>query len=422
MNDTFKRIDASHELDDTTRTDHGIANDTATHANWLSPGACLAEISEDLLKVLEPHFEEIEFEHGAHLIRQGEQVDQLFVLLSGHVEVYSDVGTQRHLIDESGPGDVMGEMALVTNEARTASVIAKDRVKALSLSAKKVRELTAEHPELSCLMNNVVAKRLGSVEYDALAGKSLNGFLLKRRLGKGGMGIVYEAIDSELDRTVALKMMSHRLVHDCDASAQFEREFEIVRLLESENIVKTFSRFAAFGTWFLVMEYCAGKPLNRLVKNGPVSEEYARHVFCSISSALNHSIKHGIVHRDIKPSNMIEHEDGSVKLTDFGLATPLRSLDKSTRLCGTAAYLAPELLAGSAPSVETDYFAFGMSMLELLTGKCPVEPGSTSHVLGQIRRWRKPDVRLARPDVSPDFCDQIAALLDPEPSSRVLRA
>jgi len=422
MDDTFQRTDAPLETDDTTRFDGGNGNDTATHANWLNPGACLSDISEGLLTVLKPHFEEIEFEHGAHLIRQGEQVDRLYVLVSGQVDVYSDIGNQRHLIDQSGPGDVMGEMALVSNEARTASVIAKERVKTLSLSAKKVRELAREHPELSCLMNNVVAKRLGSVEYDALAGKSLNGFLLKRRLGKGGMGIVYEAVDSTLGRTVALKMMSHRLVHDQDALAQFELEFEIVKLLESKNIIKTYSRFAAFGTWFLVMEYCAGKPLNRLVKKGPVSEEFARHVFSSISSALKHSIERGVIHRDIKPSNMIEHEDGSIKLTDFGLAAPLASLDKSTRLCGTASYLAPELLAGKSPSVETDYFAFGMSMLELLIGKRPVASGTVKQVLGQIRRWRKPDVRRARPDVSPDFCDQIAALLDPEPSNRTLQA
>ena len=416
------QTDAFVKPDETTRLDDGSVSDTATHANWLNPGASLSGISEGLRKVLEPQFEEIEFEHGAHLIRQGDHGDRLFVLLSGRVEVYSDVAKQRHLIDESGPGDVVGEMALLTREARTASVVAKERVKALSLSAKKVHELAKEHPELSCLMNNMVAKRLGSVEYDALAGKSLNGFLLKRRLGKGGMGIVYEAIDPASDKTVALKMMSHQLVHDGNALEQFEREFDIVRSLESNNIVKTYSRFAAFGTWFLVMEYCSGNALDHLVARGPVSEEYALQMFRSISSALDHACHRGVVHRDIKPSNMIEHEDGTIKLMDFGLATPLASLDESTRLCGTALYLAPELLAGGVPSIETDYFAFGMSMLEMLMGRCPVTPGSVNQVLGQIRRWRKPDVRRARPDLCPKFCDQIAALLDPEPSNRILQA
>ena len=151
------------------------------------------------------------------MIRQGDAGDSLYIVVSGRVSVYSEEDSgKKNVIDEAGPGDILGEMALLTGETRSANAVAEGSVSALEVDAKIVHTLAKKHPELSTLMTDVVAKRLGSVEYDALAGKSLGGFRLKRRLGKGGMSVVYEAVEPETDFRVALKMLSHRLVYDIE--------------------------------------------------------------------------------------------------------------------------------------------------------------------------------------------------------------
>lgn len=416
------KTEPSNVYQETTCMPHPSLDETCIHGQPLNPNTTLGSISKELLAILEPHFQQREFRTGEHLICQGDQGDCLYVVLKGRVKIFSQEDTGAiHQIAHAGPGDVLGEMALLTGEARSAHAVADEDVTALSLSAKTVHHLTEQYPALSQLMTDLVAKRLGSVEYDALAGKSLGGFRLNRRLGKGGMSVVYEATDPAIEQTVALKMMSHRLVHDPRARKRFEREFDIVRSFDSPYIVKTWSRFAAFHSWFLVMEYCDGCPLDQWFSHAPISEAKVLRVFYSISMALEYAHQRGVVHRDVKPANMIESSDGTIKLMDFGLAQPVDEIESTKGLTGTVFYLAPELVAGKPPTLETDYFALGMTLLELLTGERLIQSGSISQVLGQIRRWKKPDIVALRPDISQEFSEQIADLLDPDPANRIMR-
>ncbi len=216
-------------------------------------------------------------------------------------------------------------------------------------------------------------------------------------------------------------MMSHRLVYDRQALHRFEQEFEIVRSFDSPYIVKTYSRFEAFHTYFLVMEFCDGRPLDKAVAEGPMTEAASQKSFDSIRAALDYAHERRIIHRDIKPANMIENRDGTAKLMDFELAIPLAELDPTFGISGTAYYIAPELLTYRPPSTKSDYFAFGMTMLELLLGQQPLRRGSRTEIFDQLRRWTKPDIRKMRPDISAEFCNQIAELLNPMASERKLR-
>jgi len=401
-------------------TKRSTNNSTVDAETFDTPlGSIIEGIPPQLLTVLRPHFEERTFPKDSHLIRQGEAGDCLYVVVSGKVRIYSEnENGDVNLIDHSGPGEVLGEMALLTGESRSASVVAEMPVKAMSLSASVVHELAQEHAELSKLMSNIVAKRLGAVEYDALAGKILGGYRLKRRLGKGGMAVVYEATDPADNQTVALKMMSHRLVYDAAARANFEQEFEILQSFNSPYIVRTHSRFAAFHTYFLVMEYCEGRPLDELVDEGPRPESELRVIYESLRKALEYAHSKDVIHRDVKPSNLIHIENGEVKLMDFGLAIPIDELGSSRGISGTARYLAPEILMFDPPSKKSDYFSAGMTLFELMIGRKYLQGDSFKSIIQQLKRWRGPNIKLICPDISDELIANVSSLLSPKADQR----
>ncbi len=403
-------------------TKQASANSTVDADTFDSPlGSIVSGIPPQLLTVLRPYFEEREFEDHSHLIRQGEAGDCLYVVVSGNVRIFSeDESGSVNLIDRSGPGEVLGEMALLTGESRSASVVAEGPVKAMVLSAKVVHDLAEEHVELSKLLSNIVAKRLGSVEYDALAGKTLSVFRLKRRLGKGGMAVVYEATNPSDNETVALKMMSHRLVYDSTARANFEQEFELLQSFDSPYIVSTYSRFAAFHTYFLVMEFCEGRPLDEIVDSGPLPEPELQVIYESLRKALEYAHNKDVIHRDVKPSNMIQLTTGEVKLMDFGLAIPIDELGTSKGISGTSRYLAPEVLSYQPPSIKSDYFSAGMTMLELMIGRRYVVGDSFESVIQQLKRWRTPDIGLICPEISDELIQRVTSLLSPVANERAM--
>ena len=111
-------------------------------------------------------------------------------------------------------------------------------------------------------------------------------------------------------------------------------------------------------------------------QTGPITESAARKIFNSIATALDYAHSRGIIHRDVKPANIMETKNGSAKLMDFGMATPLTELDPTTGIAGTSYYLAPELVTPQPASAKSDYFALGMTMLELLLGHRPIRQGS----------------------------------------------
>lgn len=412
-------------MDQSIRVEARATTDIATtiDSRLRFDSALLSETPDRLVKLLRPYFEERVFEKDSYLIRQGDPGDCLYVLVSGKVKICSqDAAGKENLIDRSGPGDVLGEMALLTGESRSASVIAEENVKAMALPAKTVHLLAKQHAEVSRLMSNIVAKRLGAVEYDALAGKTLGGYQLRRRLGRGGMAVVYEATNPIDGKRVALKMMSHGLVYNSAARAKFDQEFELVRSFDSPFIVKTFCRFEAFHTFFLVMEFCDGKPLDELVAGAPNDEASVRQIYEALRQALEYAHQLGIVHRDIKPSNMIKLENGAVKLMDFGLATPMDELAEAKGISGTTRYLAPELLRFEPASIQSDYFAAGMTLLELMLGRKFIQGSKFEFISNQLLNWQPPGLAKLCPEFGHELVVNVTRLLSPIAGHREMPA
>jgi CRP-like cAMP-binding protein len=315
------------------------------------------------------------FQPGDVMIKQGDPPDGLLIMLEGTAHAQLSRHDGDHWLGSFKSGDLAGEMALVTREARSANVIADSPVRALLVPTAEFDRLAVRHLELGLVLTNLVADRLGRSMHDGFGDKRIEGFRILRCIGRGGMSVVYQAQEQSTGEIVALKMMSYRLIYDAAALARFHQESELHQSLDHDNIARLKRLFPAYRTYFLVMELCEGMDLRRLVwLRGRLPEAQVRAILGQLASALEYVHERGLVHRDLKPANVMITRDGRVKLTDFGLAMPVVPLDGGeTRavddsVMGTPAFMAPEQLARGPLDRRTDVYALGCLAYELLSG------------------------------------------------------
>ena len=347
-----------------------------------------------LLREIESQLEDLVFPPDTYLTHQGDPGDGLFIVQSGEVQVRtrSESGESR-ILATCGNGEILGEMALLTDEPRTADLVASNDVTAKFLPVTVFEDLASKYPVISRLLTELLADRLGQRGHDALAGKTLDQFRIVKRLGKGGMAIVYKAEHVDTALPVALKMMSHRLVYDLNALKLFQREARIIEGFNHPNIVRMIGRFKAFRSFFIVMEYCDGTPLDKVIrKDGPLDAERFCHVFRQLCEALAYAHERNVVHRDIKPSNAMLTADGTIKLMDFGLANPLDTDSDEQRgvIAGTPRYMAPEQLRGEDVDTRADLFSLGCTAWKLLTGKDLVAHRTLKDIQKCHDNWKPP--------------------------------
>ncbi len=219
-------------------------------------------------------------------------------------------------------------------------------------------------------------------------------------LGAGGMGEVYEARDTRLDRIVAIKVLPTELAQDAAARARFDREARAIAALNHPNICALHDIGDADGRGFLVMERLEGETLQDRLQRGPLDVEQAIDHGIALADALDAAHGRGLIHRDLKPSNIFVTARGVVKILDFGLAKSVQDSDADvTRIdatlttvgttLGTVAYMSPEQLRGEPLDVRTDLFSFGLVLYEMTTGQRAFA-GSTIPVLAAALLTEQP--------------------------------
>ncbi|GAC1420665.1 MAG: serine/threonine-protein kinase [Actinomycetota bacterium] len=247
--------------------------------------------------------------------------------------------------------------------------------------------------------------------------------LTGQAIAHGGMGSVYPATDCVLNREVAVKILSEAASADEGARRRFTREAHSAARISHPNAVAVFDAGEQDGRPFIVMERLSGKTLAEAIAEGPMSPPHVRRIAREVLSVLGHAHSLGIVHRDIKPRNVLIDDAGSARVSDFGIAKLLEDDATRTRdLLGTPSYIAPELFSGVDPSFQSDIFAVGVLMYELLTGVRPCGTDTPFAVVDRMRRSQYPPLREVAPNTDQDLCTVVERALDPNPKNRFASA
>ena len=243
-------------------------------------------------------------------------------------------------------------------------------------------------------------------------------YTLTGRIAAGGMGEVWEATDTVLDRTVAVKLLSPALSQQGGFLDRFRAEARDAAALHQPNITTVFDYGEDDGSAYLVMELVTGQPLSQIIaERSPLSAETTASILIQAATALEAAHRSGVVHRDVKPANILITPDGTAKLTDFGISRLIDTapLTRTGQVLGTAQYLSPEQAMGQSATASSDIYALGVVGHEMLTGQVPFDAGSA--VGTALAHINQPPPPL--PDTVPaGIRDVILAALAKEPADR----
>ena len=257
---------------------------------------------------------------------------------------------------------------------------------------------------------------------DPLVGTLVDGrYQVISRIARGGMATVYEAIDTRLDRTVALKMMSPALAEDPGFVTRFRREARAAAQLSHPHVVAVFDQGEAAGLPYLAMEYVPGRTLRDVLRDyGALSPEQALTILDPVLEALSAAHDAGFVHRDIKPENILISDDGRVKVTDFGLARAVSNTTTATQgmIIGTVAYLSPEHVERGDADARSDVYGAGICLFEMVTGQVPFAAESAITVAYQHVNADVPVPSSLRPTIPPDVDALVATATRRDPDLR----
>lgn len=240
-------------------------------------------------------------------------------------------------------------------------------------------------------------------------------------LGKGGMADVYLGVDTILNRQVAIKVLRTEMNSDAVSILRFEREAQAAASLAHPNIVEIYDVGEYLGHHYIVMEYVTGPTLKQVIKTrGPLLTEEAIDIMKQMCSAISEAHSRGIIHRDIKPQNVIVKADGSIKILDFGIATAkgAMQLTQANNVMGSVHYLAPELAKGDPSSPQSDIYALGICLYEMLAGDVPFKAEQAVQVALKHMRDPMPDIHDTNANVPQSVSNIITRATAKLPSQR----
>lgn len=322
-----------------------------------------------------------------------------------------------HLNEEPPPPSQLNAQVLPEIEALCLKCLAKNPADRFSSAKELVKAADA--------LRKLVAGFSGALTTPE--GSTVGQYRLVERIGSGAMGIVYRAVHRQLDREVALKVLSPSATANASYLARFQREIKVVGKLTHANIVAAHDAGLVDGVHYLTMELVRGSNLEELIQQqGPLPVPEACEIIRQAALGLQHAHEHGLVHRDMKPTNLMVTQDGLVKVLDLGLALldpaqhDATMLTKNDELMGTLDYMAPEQAQNSRVDIRADLYGLGATLYEMLSGRPPLESedGSISSKLQALRVQAPSPMKGLRPDVPDGLVELINRLLSKSPDQR----
>lgn len=325
--------------------------------------ALFADLADPELAALSAAFVTRHFADGEVLISQGERGDEMYLLEEGQVRIEVAEASRPDFIRLVQSPAALGEMALLTDDVRTATVRAVGAVKCARLDRARFEALVAQRPEVGKVLTRLLGERLKEIDGIRRVGK----YTVTGVLGAGAVARVFSAVHPDLGLPVALKMLTHAVVHHPQFADAFDEEARLIARLSHPNVVRVYDTAEAYGTRFIVMELLEGRMLEeRIVSREPLDWSVINRILIEMTEALAHVHQHGLVHRDVKPDNIFLADSGAAKLLDFGIAIrEARSICPGDTRLGTPFYMAPEQILGWQLDGRTDLYALGMTAYEM---------------------------------------------------------
>ncbi|MFE7763209.1 serine/threonine-protein kinase [Streptomyces sp. NPDC057438] len=261
-----------------------------------------------------------------------------------------------------------------------------------------------------------------------LVGRQIAGYRIEREIGRGGMAVVYQALDLRLERTVALKLLAPELARNDTFRRRFTHESRVAAAIDHPHIVPVFEAGETDGVLYIAMRYVAGSDLRHLLdREGPLPVRAATRIATQVASALDAAHDHGLVHRDVKPGNILvaqgtdsDHPE-HVYLTDFGLTKKSLSLTGFTsvgQFVGTLDYVAPEQISGKPVDGRCDVYSLACVVHETLAGRPPFQRDDDMALLWAHQYDEPPPLTAGRPDLPPAVDTVLATALAKSPDDR----
>jgi serine/threonine-protein kinase len=270
----------------------------------------------------------------------------------------------------------------------------------------EVESLLAAHEQASGLLDTAshgfAAVEPKGTSDESLVGRSLGQYRVIKRLGQGGMGVVYLADDTRLGRRVAIKALARQSTQDDQRRNRLRREARAAAALSHPGIATVYALEEFDGNLYIVCEYVPGGTLREELADGPLPLDSLLNTCVEIARALTAAHANGVVHRDLKPENVMRTEDGGIKILDFGLArfqgSQRPAVASATRLTepgttlGTPGYMSPEQLLGSEVDFRADVFSFGVLVFELASGVHPFSGSSVTSMIARVLETEPADL------------------------------
>jgi serine/threonine protein kinase len=352
---------------------------------------------------------------GARFITQGDKGDTFYIIQEGTCVVNVEKNGTKHWLARLRGGDIVGEIALLTGEPRTANVDAETDMILWSLTREQFDSICSKYPDLMDFLTELVTHRFSTEK--VTANRTVGKYLINELIGRGGWSLVYKGIHTSLNMPVAIKMLKHDMAMNAEFAEKFQNEARVVALLNHDNIVKVYDIEELYRTVFIIMEYLEGVPLDRILDATPRLPTFkVLDVLLQVCNGLSYAHEQGIVHQDIKPGNVFIQSDGRAKIVDFGLSCPPGTVDCG--LPGTVYYMSPEQIQGKSIDERTDIYSLGIMAYEMTTGQRPYPEDDLSklmelHVIEDI-----PDPRILVPDLPDELHYFIKRATRRDPAAR----